>query len=268
MEEEKDLFIRSHAIALQYQLRFDSENCRFILVLCKQVFEFFSKEFTLKIMEKVSEERSFKKGWLLTSTRWGINGCFTILERKDGYVLLESTLHKKANLLAITATLHHVFKWATFTGLKPFTNNGLQQEVFISSAYDSLGGCYSNALTADLSREFSLWMYHADDQMIAAVNEKVGIALAKAYEVVFKKKPNQRYGGGLYDKRFLLSLPSDLYSCQFAVMGDEANFDPARPFGYKASCHNLDFFTQQLVMLAGFATLCECYQPASPYRIP
>jgi hypothetical protein len=112
----------------------------------------------------------------------------------------------------------------------------------------------------DLSVSFSAWMYHASEEVVTTTNRKVSRILTSAFKAVCQEKPYFAEQSGLVGKAFLLSTSSGGFSCQFGVMGDERRFESLLPFGYKANSHNLDSLRDQIVLLAGFAKLCECYR--------
>ncbi len=87
------------------------------------------------------------------------------------------------------------------------------------------------------------------------------------FKVLFKLKPKESCSG-LKEHGFLLSPPTGIYSCQFAIWGDkyEEFIRFEGKMGYEVGCHNLDYWSQQLVLLAGFAQICEAFRDSQKQK--
>ncbi len=261
MKKDK-LYIRSHPIAQKYELFFRKKDNAFEIIFKKEYLDFLK---TFDGFKKVTinecKEYKFKELWNFDSDYYfGYENCMKIQHRNDGKVSLSATITANTGL-AVVCTLKQIFDLLNyFIDNESPKQDELCQEMFLETFCSSEPKIYGAVMEAQLSVDFSLWIYTQDDELRNTLNPKINESMRVMFKTLTKDKPaNENYG--LKDNGFLLAPPFGIYTCQFGILRqDEADFRQERPYGYKTFCHNLDVWQQQIILLAGFATLCEGYR--------
>ncbi len=258
----ESVFIRSEPLARKYELSFDEKRCSFQIRTKKEYIDLYSNPNLQENIRERQDELNLGEWHFDSPDRFGYSDCFCKNE-SEGMLLLQAPLTLK-NGTAIAATLGDLFPILEHIAEdKPATRLDDEQEMLIETGYSAKPQVYGGAMKADLSKNFTLWLYNQNDRLRNQVNPKVRRAIVGAFKILFEQKPKGAVGG-LDDHGFLLYPPLAIYSCQFGIDSQSrVDFKQEQQMGYTTFCHNLDTWKQQLVLLAGFAVICEAFRNAS-----
>lgn len=260
---KKYIDIGSSPIKKKYEVSFNEKTCSFELKIKKEFFLFIKNSINKNLEEvfnNTAQNFGFKNQKFNLEKYFGINNCFKkVFEDKEWFLF--SAPVKFTTGLSIVLTLVEIFpilEYVIDNEISESKNN--EQDTFLSTACSKEAKFYGAVMSASLSVKFSLWLYHQDDKLRNQVNFGVNTAMAIVFKKIFKLKPCVN-NSGLCGNGFLLSPPFGIYTCQFGIPPEEIeNFTNSKSHGYKTFCHNLDTWQQQIVLLAGFAKICEAFR--------
>lgn len=254
------LFIGRTPLKRRYALSFNDKEC---------AFEISMKASHLELLRGSPEFRSyvdiqgspFGKAWDFSGRKFGYDGCFRVSLSGPEDVILKCEVSKRSGL-ALTLTLIEIFSmFEVIIENEPAGPGDLVQESFLTLSCSKEPAPYGAAMSASLSKEFGLWLYRQDDRLRSAVNPMVENSLGIAFRRLFGSKPEFTGTFGLLERGFILSPPAGIYTCQFGTLREGVeDFESFEVLGHQTFCHNLDYWHQELVCLAGFAKICEAFR--------
>ncbi len=254
------VFIRQEPVARKYELSFHENDCSFEIRTRKEYLHFFNDhQNTQGHITKRQTELGLGKWHFGSSTHFGYSDCFTLTEIDKEWISLKALLTEKTGIpISVTFTELFPILESIAESKRPHPSEP-EQEMLLRTAYSHIYQIYGAVMSADLSNKFTLWLYHQDKALCDRVNPKVNSAMLKVFKKLFKKQKAHGNGGGLENHAFLLYPPVGVYTCQFGIdMGQsQRDFEGLERIGYETFCHNLDMWRQQLLLLAGFAVICE-----------
>ncbi len=258
----KTPFIQNDPVKRKYELSFHARDNSFEITLERHIVDSFITYdgFRDNVVTERRRERGFKKPWNFGSDGYfGYEDCLRIVPKENGLVALKAAVTKE-NGLALTATLTELFSMLQYAIDSECPAEGdEEQEMFIRPSLTS--GPYGAAMSAELSVAFSLWLYHQDDSLRKTVNEKVNQAMNGLFKVLFDFEPEEESMNGLMEHSFLLAPPAGMYTCQFGILREnQEDLESITTRGHDTFCHNLDYWNQELVLMAGFAKICEAFR--------
>ena len=263
---EKFIHIGSFPVKKKYEISFNTKNCSFELKIRKTIFNFIENNFSDRLKEifdksaqdfNITNKKNNLKKYL------GVNNCFSKIFEDNEWFLFSAPV-KFSTGLSIVLTFVEILSI-----LEHLVDNELpedkdeEQDIFLDTTCSKKAEFYGAAMKANLSLKFSLWLYDQNDILRDQVNPAVNIAMAMVFKKLFRTKTYTNYSG-LTKNGFLLSPPAGIYTCQFGILlDDQERFSRHKTYGYTTFCHNLDIWQQQLVLLAGFAKICESFRNLS-----
>lgn len=257
----KQLFIGRAPIRRRYELSFNDKDCAFELLMKASHLDLLKKSQGFR-SHVAAQGLSFGKIWDFTSRRkFGYDGCFRVSLSGSEDVNLKCEVSKRSGL-ALTLTLVEIFSMLeVIIENEPAGPGDPAQESFLTLSCSSKPAPYGAAMSASLSKEFGLWLYRQDDKLRSAVNPAVENSLGIAFRRLFGCKPEFAGTSGLLERGFVLSPPAGIYTCQFGTLREGVDdFASFEILGHQTFCHNLDYWHQELVCLAGFAKICEAFR--------
>lgn len=259
METQENLFIRHDPIRAVYRLGYDVTTGALSISLKDEVVEFLTSDRMQELFVETQKYCEFNIGWRQDMSEFaGFEDCFQVSTDTPSWKKFSAILGTCDHANQISMSLSEIFRIAQYSVAHTRAQEIVtEQSSFISSTYSPKGGVYGAAMGAQLSISFSEWLHELENKSLVA--QEVSYATADAYKRVFKESPKEGMSCCLVDGRPILTLPSEIYACQFGIMGDEDSFSHTDRFGIKLSCHNLDYAKQQIVMLAGYAKLEEIF---------
>lgn len=255
-------FIRQEPVARKYELSFEDTTKTFKLKILRSDLEFLRSIETLnEALNRGIESYNFKKSWDIHSAKYqGYDESMILKEIDKEYIFFEGKVIDSKGK-ALVCSLSEIFSLLQYIvdTTRP-QDDEFEQEMFLNTTCSAKPEFYGGAMSADLSFKFSRWIYLLDENSKDALNEKIHHSMETLYRKLFVGKLFRR-SAGMTEHAFLLEPPSGGYTCQFGILGeDESNFSVNANIGYKTFCHNLDSWSQQLVLLAGFAKICEAFR--------
>jgi len=260
---EKFIHIGTSPVKKKYELSFNKETCSFELKIRKDLVDLLENGFASRLEEifnKTEQDFGIKKKHTKSKKYFGISNCFCKVSENGDWVLYSATV-KKSTGIAIACTFAEIFTLLeVLVDNETPKDNETKQDVFLNTTCSKKFQAYGAAMSADLSLNFSLWLYNQDENLCNKVNQEVNDVMNLVFKKLFRLKP-VGFCGGLHKKAFLLSPPAGIYTCQFGITGEEIErFTSNQLWSYNTFCHNLDTWQQQLVLLAGFAKICEAFR--------
>jgi hypothetical protein len=256
-------FIRHEPVYRKYELYFHVDTLSFEIIFPKDYLIFLRTiPRVQEFIEAAHQEFQFEKLWDINSDIvFGHDHCMTIPYSDGEFISLLAPVNK-SNGRAISRSFVELFPlFHHIISTRRPEKNEKEQEMFLDTSLSSGFQYYGAAMTADLSYAFSLWIFQQNDELRMKVNSEVNKAMNSLHQKLNEQEAIDSSRSGLFEQGFVLEPPAGVYTSQFGILRqDESDFEPARRFGFKTFCHNLDHWKQQLVLLAGFTKICEIYR--------
>lgn len=258
--KEDNLFIRKDSILRKYTLSFNTDLLSFELCFPRKTLDFFrSLERLPEMIKNTEDEFLFDEKWNIHSEKYfGYGQCMKINFKKDMVVLVAQVNRKKGR--ALSCTFSEILPIFTIMNDNFASSYSEEQEMYLETYLSAKPQMYGAAMSADLSSNFSLWLYEQNDILRNEVNINVHKAMNKLFRILWDLEPTERNRFGLHGHGFLLEPPAGVYTSQFGILPEEESRFGRFPQGYNTFCHNLDSWHQQLVLLAGFLQITKAYR--------
>ncbi|MAQ77462.1 hypothetical protein CL684_02975 [Candidatus Campbellbacteria bacterium] len=257
-------YIRQEPVAKKYELSYDPDSYSFRLAFKESDLKYL-RTFN-RLQELIQEEEkvlTFQNTWNFSSNdNFGYDASMKLLI-EDETVVLNAKVNRESSF-AITKTFSFLFDLLSSYPIESKRPEPGEkgQEMLIRTTCSNKYKYYGAAMQADLSLRFSQWIAQQSDDTRSKINAEVNKSMNNLFKVLYQREENPSYANGLLPYGFLLQPPAGIYTCQFGIDGDDQdrlknNLDT---YALQTFCHNLDTYTDQLILLAGFSKICEAFR--------
>lgn len=195
---------------------------------------------------------------------YGSCGLITI---EDDYAHMRIELGSGERLLQCTLTIHLLTQVLADPMDDSHETNRPQQTEFLTSC--EIVDFHAHAVGGHVSGAFMAWLREQGKQENSAAVTDVVRSMRQVWKAITRRKFHKwtkECDARIYsDGRFTLTCPGN--ACDLSIYPDSLYGDVDK-FGVQFSCHNLDTADQQIILLAGFAKLCELARKSEEQKPP